>query len=47
MGRVHATPRAMSARGRKGDETNLAGEIDFNGLDADVLGAGRHGGGGV
>jgi len=28
-------------------ETNLGGEVDLNGLDADVLGTGRHGGGGV
>jgi hypothetical protein len=30
-----------------GKKTNLGGEVDFNGLDADVLGTGRHGGGGV
>jgi hypothetical protein len=29
------------------EKTNLGGEVDLNGLDADVLGTGRHGGGGV
>jgi hypothetical protein len=34
------------AIGHVGD-THLRREVDLNGLDADVLGAGRHGGGGV